>query len=435
MRTLVIGGGGREHAICWALRQSPQIEALYCAPGNAGIAELATIVELPDHDLRGLVDFARKERIDLTVVGPERPLAEGIVDEFAREKLRVFGPTASAARLESSKVFAKEFMRRHYIPTTPYRAFDRSDEALKFVAESSGPLVVKADGLAAGKGVIVCRNSDEAHLAVKKIMVERAFGSAGERIIVERLLIGEEMSVMAFADGTHVVPMIPARDYKRAQDGDEGPNTGGMGAYAPARSMEDDLFQEIYDHILEPAVRGMKTEGSPFVGILYAGLMLTDVGPRVLEFNVRFGDPETQVVLPLLKTDLVNVIGAALAGQLDWEPLSWREDVCAGVILTARGYPGRYEGGVPIEGEVRTMNNGVFCFHAGTARDGAGGLASSGGRILGLFARSATHEGAVAAAYAAVERVRIKGAQYRTDIGLRVRRVVRQRREGVARIT
>jgi len=428
LNVLVIGSGGREHALCWALRRSPQVHQLYCAPGNAGIAEIAALVDLPDHDTRGLADFARRERVDLTLVGPERPLADGIVDGFQREKLRIFGPTAAAAQLESSKVFAKEFMRRHSIPTASFRTFDRSDDALRFVAQSTGPMVVKADGLAAGKGVIICPNLDEAQAAVNKIMVERVFGTAGERIVIERMLVGEELSVMAFADGERAVPLLPARDYKRAYDGDNGPNTGGMGAYAPAKDREDDVLEEVVDHILTPTVRGMKAEGMPFVGILYAGVMLTDSGPRVLEFNCRFGDPETQAVLPLLKTDLIDVIGAALAGQLDMEPLSWLDEFCAGVILAARGYPGRYEGGVLIEGDTQTFNSGIFCFHAGTTRDSAQRLVSSGGRILGVFARAATHEGAVAASYAAVERISIKGAQYRTDIGLRTRQAPRPRR-------
>jgi phosphoribosylamine--glycine ligase len=401
---------------------------VYCAPGNAGIAEVATVIDVPDHDVRRLADFARQERIDLTVVGPERPLAGGIADEFKREKLRLFGPTAAAAQLESSKVFAKEFMRRHAIPTAPFQTFTDADAAERFLAQTTGPMVVKADGLAAGKGVLICRDTDEGRAAVRKIMVERAFGAAGERIILEQLLVGEEMSVMAVADGERAVPLLPARDYKRAHDGDRGPNTGGMGAYAPSRSGEDEVLQEILDLVLTPAVRGMKVEGTPFVGILYAGLMLTDAGPRVLEFNCRFGDPETQAVLPLLKTDLVDVIGAALAGQLDMEPLAWHDEYCAGVVLAARGYPGRYESGAAIEGDTQTHRDGVFCFHSGTSRDSGKRLVSSGGRILGFFARAGTHEAAVAAAYTAIERISVKGAQYRTDIGLRAKQLPRARR-------
>ena len=421
LKVLVIGGGGREHALCWALGQSDQVSGLICAPGNAGIAELAAIADVRDDDIPGLIDLARREHVDLTVVGPEQPLAAGIADEFAAAGLRIFGPSSGATRLESSKVFAKEFMRRHAIPTAPFRVFDRAEDANRFLSQTDGPMVVKADGLAAGKGVIICQNRDEALSAVKKIMVDRAFGAAGERVLVEGLLVGEEMSLMAFSDGSCAVPMVAARDYKRALDGDQGLNTGGMGAYAPSRPWDDEIIAEVMDCVLTPAVTGMREEGHPYVGVLYAGMMLTDSGPRALEFNCRFGDPETQVVLPLLKTDLVDIMGACLAGRLDVQPVQWHDGYCAGVIMAARGYPGRYESGVPIEGDTRTARDATFCFHAGTTRDSAGRLVSSGGRILGLFARSSSHEGAIAAAYAAVERVSIKGAQYRTDIGVRTR--------------
>ncbi|HUU45592.1 MAG TPA: phosphoribosylamine--glycine ligase [Acidobacteriota bacterium] len=419
LKVLVVGGGGREHVLCWSLRRSPQVGRVFCAPGNAGIAEVAEIVALAPTDLSGLAEFAQHEQIDLTVVGPEAPLAEGIVDEFLRRKLRIFGPTRAAAQLEGSKAFAKEFLRRHFIPTAPYRIFDRADEALRFAGSSDGPLVVKADGLAAGKGVIICRDAAETKAAVKKIMVERAFGTAGERIVIESFLKGDELSVMAFADGRRVALMVPSRDYKRAQDGDRGPNTGGMGAYAPSRPIDDDVMVEIRETILEPIINGMAEDGTPYSGVLYVGLMMTDSGPRVLEINCRFGDPETQVVLPLLETDIMDVMGACLAGQLIMEPLSWRDEFCTCVVLASRGYPGKYEKGVVIEGKARTANNGTFCFHAGTARDEQRALVTAGGRIMGLCARAATHEGAVAAAYAAVEGIRIKGAHYRTDIGVR----------------
>lgn len=428
LKVLVIGGGGREHALCWRLSKSPQVREILCAPGNAGIADVARLVNPPDKSNQGYLDLARREEIDLTIVGPEQPLADGIVDDFRAAGLRIFGPSKAAAQLESSKAFAKEFMRRHAIPTAPFRIFDNSDDALRFIAGSDGPLVVKADGLAAGKGVVVCRTNEEAAAAVKMIMVERAFGAAGDRVVIERALTGEEMSVMAFADGVRAVAMIPARDYKRLEDGDKGPNTGGMGAYAPARTVEDEVLEEIAERILNKTVEAMRDDGIPFTGILYAGLMITDNGPKVLEYNCRFGDPETEVVLPLLKTDLIDVIGAALAGQLQMEPLAWLEDYCAGVILTARGYPGRYEGGVPIEGNTATEQGNILCFHGGTAREGGGRLVSSGGRILGVYARSSSHEGAVAAAYSAIDRIRIRGAHYRRDIGLRTKRIMRPRR-------
>ncbi len=428
IKVLVVGAGGREHALCWTLSKSPQVSEVYCHPGNAGIAEIAQIPKLNDKSNQGLLEFAKSEGITLTIVGPEQPLAEGIVDMFVETGLRIFGPTRAAARLESSKAFSKEFMRRHGIPTAPFQVFSNPDEAIAFINGSDGPLVVKADGLAAGKGVVVARNREEASVAVKTMMVERVFGAAGDRIIIERALVGEELSVMAFADGHRAVAMIPARDHKRLEDGDKGPNTGGMGAYAPARTVEEDVFEEIADRILNRTIEGMRDEGTPFTGILYAGLMVTEAGPKVLEYNCRFGDPETQVVLPLLKTDLVDVIGAALAGKLNLEPLEWRDEYCAGVIMAARGYPGRYEGGVPIEGNTSTEQGNILCFHGGTARDASGRLLSSGGRILGVYARSSTHEGAVASAYSAVDRIRIKGAHYRTDIGLRPKRIMRPRR-------
>jgi len=432
LKVLVIGGGGREHALCWALRSSPQVEKVYCAPGNAGIAEIARQLDIKPTDSKRLIEFARREQIDLTVVGPEDPIVGGVVDAFRRERLRIFGPTAAAARLEGSKSFAKEFMRRHHIPTSPFSVFENADEAIRFTQKSEGPLVVKADGLAAGKGVIVCNSANEAEAAVKRIMVERAFGPVGERIVIERRLTGQELSVMAFTDGRTVAMMLPARDYKPALDGDRGLNTGGMGAYAPAVPLDDPVLEDIEQSVIQKTIDGMAAEGTPYSGVLYAGLMLTEEGPRVLEFNCRFGDPETQVVLPLLQTDLVNVIGAVLAGQLDMEPLEWREDACACVIMTSKGYPGQYETGVPVTGSLKTESDGLLRFHAGTT-SGPGGVVTSGGRVIGICARSSTHEGAVASAYAGVEMVRFKGAQYRTDIGLRPAEVHRMRRTPLER--
>lgn len=427
LKILVIGGGGREHALCWALRSSPQVEKVYCAPGNAGIAEIARQLDIKPTDTKRLIEFARHEQIDLTVVGPEDPIVGGVVDSFRREKMRVFGPTAAAAQLEGSKAFAKQFMRRHHIPTAPFGIFDNADLAIRFTQESEGPLVVKADGLAAGKGVIVCDTPSEAEAAVKRIMVERAFGPVGERIVIERRLTGQELSVMAFADGCHVALMLPARDYKPALDGDRGANTGGMGAYAPAIRLDDPLLEEIELGIIQKTIDGMAADGIPYSGVLYAGLMLTEAGPKVLEYNCRFGDPETQVVLPLLKTDLVDVIGAALAGKLDMEPLEWRDEVCACVILTSKGYPGKYETGAPITGSLKTDSDGLLRFHAGTTT-GPGGIITSGGRVIGICARSSSHEGAIATAYAGVDRVQFKGAQFRSDIGLRPAEMHRMRR-------
>jgi phosphoribosylamine--glycine ligase len=391
IRVLIIGGGGREHALCWAVAQSRQVEQVFCAPGNAGIRDVAQIIDISATDIPSLISLAERETIDLTIVGPEAPLAAGIVDDFRRHGLRIFGPTMAAARLESSKVFAKEFMRRHFIPTAPFQVFDNPDEALKFIAAAERSLVVKADGLAAGKGVFVCRDSGEARAAVETIMVKRAFGDAGNRIVIERVLDGEEMSVMAITDGERLELLVPARDYKRLYDGDRGPNTGGMGSYAPSRPLDDELLAEVKETILEPTLAALKAEGFPYSGVLYAGLMVSEAGPRVLEFNCRFG-----------------------------EPLAWRDEYCVCVVLAARGYPGAPDKGVPIEGKVSTQNGGSsFCFHAGTVRDANGMLVTDGGRLLGMVARSDTHEAAVAAAYAALEGVRVKGGHFRTDIGVR----------------
>jgi len=427
INVLVIGSGGREHALCWAIAASPQVNKVYCAPGNAGIADVATCVDIKATEANALIDFARKEKIDLTVVGPEQPLVAGLVDQFTRAKLRAFGPSAAAARLEGSKAFAKEFMRRHHIPTAPFSVFDNFDKAVQFIRKCDGGLVVKADGLAAGKGVILCKNAEEAEAAVKRVMVERAFGSAGERVVVEGLLSGDELSVMAISDGTRLAIMVPARDHKAVYDGDRGPNTGGMGAYAPAVHLDDPMLAEVVESVLQPTIDGMASEGVPYVGVLYAGLMITDSGPRVLEFNCRFGDPETQVVLPLLKSDLVDVMGATLAGQLDMEPLTWHDEVCVCVVMASRGYPGKHDVGVPISGPLKTEVKDTYRFHAGTTM-GPNGPETSGGRVLGVCARAATHESAVAKAYSQVENIHFKGAHYRTDIGLRQSHTSRARR-------
>lgn len=426
LKVLVIGNGGREHTLCWAIAKSSQVETVFCAPGNAGIADVATLVDIAASDIDGLLGFAQREKIDLTVVGPEAPLVAGIVDRFRDAKLRIYGPGQAAARLEGSKAFAKEFMRRHHIPTGPFAIFDDFDEARRFIAESEGQLVVKADGIAAGKGVIVCNDPADAETAARQMMREQVFGAAGSRIVVERKLIGEEVSLMGFCDGQRVVPMIPARDYKPIYDGDRGPNTGGMGSYAPARLPDEFDVDDICENVLQTAVEGMAAEGTPYVGILYAGLMLTDAGPRVLEFNCRFGDPETQAVLPLLGTDIVDIIGASLAGQLDLEPVKWRDLYCTCVILASAGYPGAPEKGKPISGPLKTDSGEVFRFHAGTARSD-GQTVTSGGRVLGVCARASTHEGAVANAYTEIERITFDGMQYRTDIGVRKGPVSRPR--------
>jgi phosphoribosylamine--glycine ligase len=412
---LVIGSGGREHALVWALSRSPQVERIYAAPGNAGTAVSATNVPIPSDDLAGLVEFARKKQVGLTVVGPEAPLAAGIVDRFQAARLLVFGPTQAAAQLESSKAFAKTFMRDQAIPTADYAIFDDLAAARAYVERQSGPMVVKASGLAAGKGVLMCANRDEALAALQLAMQDRAFGDAGNSVVIEEWLQGPEVSLLAFSDGRAVVPMLPARDHKRAYDNDEGPNTGGMGVYAPPSDVDEALVGEIVRTVLEPAVQGMAERGTPYVGILYAGVMLTASGPQVLEFNCRFGDPETQVILPMLDGDLAEIMLACIEGRLSPVMVRVKPGACAAVVMAAPGYPGSYPKGLPISG-LGDVPNDVLVFHAGTAlRDGQ--VVTSGGRVLAVSAVGADLATAVTKAYAGVSRIHFEGAHYRTDIG------------------
>ncbi len=422
MRVLVIGGGGREHALVWKLRQSPRLRALYCAPGNAGIAEEAECVPIAAEDLRGLVRFAREREIDLTVVGPEVPLTMGLVDRFAAAGLRAFGPTAAAARLEGSKAFTKELLRQLKIPTAFFGVFTDADEAARYVEEVGAPVVVKADGLAAGKGVFICPTVAEAREAIDELIRGRVFGDAGSRVVVEEFLEGEEVSFMAITDGTTVLPLATSQDHKRVQDGDQGPNTGGMGAYSPAPAVSPALHARVMGEIIEPVVHGMARHGVPYRGVLYAGLMVRDQRAKVLEFNVRFGDPEAQVLLARLRSDLLDLVERVCDGRLAGASLDW--DPCAAVcvVLAAEGYPGAVERGREITGLDRLdgWRNGVV-FHAGTRRSGTrdAPLLTDGGRVLGVTALGDTIERAVAEAYAAVERIHWPGMHYRRDIGYR----------------
>ena len=419
MKVLVVGSGGREHALAWKLAQSPRLDGLYCAPGNPGTRALARNVAIAVDDITTLRRFAREERIDLTVVGPEAPLALGIADAFEADGLRVFGPTQAAAQLESSKIFAKQFMLEAGIPTAAAVTFDDLAAAESHIRRHAGPLVVKADGLAAGKGVTVCQDQDEALRAVRQAMQERIFGDAGRRVVLEEFLDGEEASFHVLVDGQNVVPLATSQDHKRAYDGDQGPNTGGMGAYAPAPVVSEALQQRILNDIVMPTVSNMAARGMPYRGVLYVGLMIVEDRPYVIEFNARFGDPETQVLLTLLDDDLVPLLDGAARGQLGSMRMQSVSDAAVCVVMAAEGYPGSYSRGTPLTGIDTAANQpNVWVFHAGTdERDGR--LVTNGGRVLGVTARATGIAEAIAEAYQAVEYIQWPGRQFRRDIGRR----------------
>jgi phosphoribosylamine---glycine ligase len=417
MKILVVGGGGREHALVWKIAQSPKVSKVYCAPGNAGISGQATVVPIQANDLNRLIEFALKEKIDLTVVGPEDPLTRGIVDLFESKGLLIFGATKKAAEIEGSKAFAKEMMKKYHIPTASYEIFDSRDEAVNYIRTQGAPMVVKADGLAAGKGVVVCKTVEEAIHSVDQIMVEKIFGNAGNRVVVEEYLVGEEASYIAFTDGKTILPMASSQDHKPVLDGDQGPNTGGMGAYSPAPVVTDEVHEKIIEKILRPVIYGMGEEGRPYKGVLYAGLMIHKGHPKVLEFNARFGDPETQPVLMRMKGDIVPILEACMKENLSQHKIEWdnRASVC--VVMTSKGYPGDYEKGKFIQGlnEVSRMER-VFVFHAGTTfRDGE--IMTNGGRVLGVTGLGEDIPRAIERAYQAVKKISWDGVHYRTDIG------------------
>ncbi len=419
MKVLVIGGGGREHAIVWKLAQSRRVDKVYCAPGNAGISEIAECVELASHEFDALVDFVKYEWIDLTIVGPEDPLSKGIVDAFEHEGRRIVGPTKAAARLEGSKVFAKEFMRKHRIPTADYKVFSSYMHAEDYVRMKGAPIVIKADGLAAGKGVIVASTVDEATAALRLIMKERAFGDAGNRVVVEECLAGEEASFMVFTDGETIVPMVSSQDHKRIFDNDEGPNTGGMGAYSPAPVITKEMETLVMERIMRPVINGLGEDGMPYKGILYAGLMIDRGKPYVLEFNCRLGDPETQPVLTRLDSDLLDISIAITDKKLADCPVQWKADPSVCVVLASKGYPGKYEKGKIIHGlEEAKKLDGVYVFHAGTTFED-GMMITNGGRVLGVTALGKDIEAAQALAYRAIEKIHFEGMQYRRDIAYR----------------
>jgi len=416
MKVLVVGGGGREHAIVWKLSQSKHVDKIFCAPGNAGISELAECIDTKPAALDALLDLVKHEWIDLTVVGPEDPMARGIVDLFEREERKVLGPTKAAARLESSKAFCKDFMKRYNIPTAEYRTFPSYVQAEEYIRMKGTPIVVKADGLAAGKGVIVAQSHDEAVEALHLIMKERAFGSAGDRVVVEECLVGEEASFMAFVDGRTILPMVSSQDHKQVFDNDEGPNTGGMGAYSPAPVVTPEVEARIMQKVMVPTLKGLKSEGIKYKGILYAGLMIKDGEPYVLEFNCRLGDPETQPILQRLDTDFVDIALAITDEKLREINLKWKPGASVCVVLSAGGYPGSYEKGTPIKGlkEAGELPDTVV-FHAGTAFNN-GEVVTSGGRVLGVTALGADIKAAKERAYEAIGKISFDGMHYRKDI-------------------
>ncbi len=417
MKLLIIGSGGREHALAWKLKQSRKVDKIFCAPGNGGIAQIAKCVNIPADNIRSLVDFAQRNKIGLTVVGPEVALAKGIVDEFQKKRLKIFGPEKKAAQLESSKVFSKEFMKKYHIPTAPFRVFSTVAEAIGFCNAVEFPIVIKAEGLAAGKGVIIARDKDEAVRSIENIMLKKVFGNAGKRIVIESFLRGQEASIMAFTDGKTVVPMLSSQDHKQAYDGDRGPNTGGMGAYCPTTIVDDDLMEQIRDYVLLPTINGLHQEGITYKGVLYVGLMITESGPKVVEYNCRFGDPETQAVLPLMKTDLLEVMMATVNQKLaSLSALDWRHESAACVVMASKGYPAKYQKGIKISGLQNATDNACPVFHAGTQKKDNQWV-TSGGRVLGVVGIDKNLKLALNRAYKTVNKVRFQGAMFRRDIG------------------
>ena len=419
MKVLIIGQGGREHALAWKVKKSPRVKRIYCASGNGGTARVAANVPIRSDDTKALMRFAEDEKIDLTIVGPEAPLALGVVDSFREKGLRVFGPTKAASALESSKIFTKLLARDMRIPTADFEIFDKPDKAKDYVRSQKYPVVIKADGLAQGKGVIVAKDKNEAESAIDRIMVEKAFGHAGDRIIVEECLRGEEASIIVISDGENVVPLASSQDHKRLHDGDKGPNTGGMGAYSPAPVVTDKIFSGTITDMIGPAIRGMKEKGAPLSGVLYAGIMITENGPKLLEFNVRFGDPETQAILPRLESDFVEMIEASIDGLLKGHELAWNDKSCVSVVMASGGYPGKYEKEKKITGldKVRKLKE-TFVFHAGTKLVDNNVL-TTGGRVLNVVALGSDIKEAIDKVYLACGEIKFEGAHYRRDIGHR----------------
>lgn len=418
MKILVIGSGGREHTLCWKLKQSPSVTEIYCTPGNGGTARDAENVDLKVDNHETVINFCKNKKINLVVVGPEAPLAVGLSDDLERAGIKVFGPSYAAARLESSKIFAKELMGRYNVPTASFRIFDDFKKAEEHIREVGAPIVVKAYGLAAGKGVIVAGDVEEAIEAARDMLVDKKFGSAGQKIIVEECLKGEEASILVITDGETIIPLASSQDHKRVGDGDTGPNTGGMGAYSPAPVITDELFSQIMETAIKPTIEGLKSEGILYKGVLYAGLMMTEDGPKVLEYNVRLGDPETQVILPRIKSDLAEILMAATKGDLSGKTIEWdeREYVC--VVLASGGYPGNYEKDKVISGIKEAEETGAIVFHAGT-KTIDGEFFTSGGRVLNVVGMGDSIKEAIDKTYEAACKIKFDGMHYRKDIGHR----------------
>ena len=418
MKVLVVGSGGREHALCWAIAKSKKLERLFCAPGNGGIAQIAECVDISAEDIPGIVDFATSEQIGLVVVGPELPLVAGIADRLEEAGVKVFGPNAKAAMIEGSKGMMKDLCTKYDIPTATYARFDDCDAAKDYVRLKGAPIVVKADGLAAGKGVILCRNKTEAHAAIDLMMTQDAFGDAGAELVIEEFMVGEEASFFALVDGENALPLVAAQDHKAVGDGDTGPNTGGMGAYSPASVVDEAMAKTIMKTIIEPTIRGMAADGITYRGVLFAGLMITDAGPKLIEYNCRFGDPECQALMMRLKNDFLEVLEAAVKGELDQVELKWSNDAALTVVMAVNGYPGGYEKGSEIKGIEEAEANGAMVFHSGTKADGDKILAD-GGRVLSVTASAPSVAKAQAKAYDAVAKIDWPEGFCRSDIGWR----------------
>lgn len=417
MNILVIGSGGREHTICWSLAKSPNVDKIYCLPGNGGISQIAECVPISVMDFDAIIDFVDSHKdIELTVVAPDDPLAAGLVDRLEEKGHRAFGPRANAAIIEASKAFSKYLMKKYNIPTAKYEEFDNYDNAVEYLAKAKYPLVVKADGLALGKGVIICNTKEEGLQAAKEMMIDSKFKDAGKRVIVEEFMVGQEVSILSFCDGKTIIPMVNARDHKRAYDNDQGLNTGGMGTFSPSAIYTKEVEQEVMNNIILPTVDAMNKEGRTFKGVLYFGLMLTDDGAKVVEYNARFGDPETQVVLPRLKTDLLDIFNAVVDGTLEKINIEWTDDACVCVVMASGGYPESYQKGKEIT--IGDIDDDIIIFHAGTAIKG-GKLVTSGGRVLGVTAKGKDINEARQKAYKAVSEIHFDGAFCRSDIGIK----------------